>query len=41
MNLNYLADRFVFRNLKKIAYGYLELTDSKGNNFFLEIKIIH
>jgi len=34
MNLNYLADRFVFRNLKKIAYGYLELTDSKGNNFF-------
>ena len=34
MNLNYLADRFVFRNLKKIAYGYLELTDSNGNNYF-------
>jgi len=34
MNLNYLADRFVFRNLKKIAYGYLELTDFNGNNYF-------
>mgnify|MGYP001156996749 CR=1 FL=1 len=34
MNLNYLADRFIFWNLKKIAYGYLELTDSNGNTYF-------
>ena len=30
LRLNYLADQFVFSNLKKISYGYLELTDSKG-----------
>jgi len=30
MNLNYLADKFVFWNLRKIAYGHLELIDSKG-----------
>ena len=33
-NLNYLADQFVFWNLKKINYGYLELTDSNGCNYF-------
>ena len=34
MNLNYLADQFVFWNLKKISYGYLELVDSKGMKYF-------
>jgi len=34
MNLNYLADQFVFWNLKKINYGYLELKDSKDNNYY-------
>ena len=34
MNLNYLADQFVFWNLKKIVYGHLELRDSKGFNYF-------
>jgi len=34
MNLNYLADRFIFWNLKSITYGYLELTDSNGNTYF-------
>jgi len=29
-SFNYIADQFVFRNLKKIKYGYLELIDSKG-----------
>ena len=31
-SLNYLADKFVFFNLKKISYGYLELTDYQGYN---------
>ena len=31
-SLNYLADKFVFFNLKKISYGYLELTDHQGHN---------
>ena len=30
MNLNYFADQFVFWNLKKISYGYLELIDCRG-----------
>ena len=30
LSLNYLADQFVFWNLKKISYGYLELTDYSG-----------
>ena len=30
MNINYLADQFVFHNLKKINHGYLRLVDSKG-----------
>jgi len=34
MNLNLLADHFVFWNLKKIGYGYLELSDFKGNKHF-------
>jgi cyclopropane-fatty-acyl-phospholipid synthase len=28
--LNYIPDLFVFKNLKKIKNGYLELTDSRG-----------
>jgi len=34
MILNYLADQFVFSNLKKIQHGYLQLTDTEGNNYF-------
>ena len=34
MNLNYLADQFVFKNLNKITYGYLELSDFNGNKHF-------
>ena len=33
-NFNNLADQFVFSNLKKISYGYLELIDSKKNKHF-------
>jgi cyclopropane-fatty-acyl-phospholipid synthase len=33
LSLNSFADQFVFWNLKKISYGYLELTDSKGINY--------
>ena len=33
-NLNYLADQFVFYNLKKIRYGYLQIIDSKGKEHF-------
>ena len=34
LNFNYLADQFVFWNLKKISYGYLELIDVKGYKYF-------
>ena len=34
LSLDNLADQFVFWNLKKISYGYLELTDSKGFKYF-------
>ena len=34
LNFNYICDKFVFSNLKKISYGYLELIDSKGTNHF-------
>ena len=34
MNLNYLADKFVIWNLRKISCGYLELNDHKGNKYF-------
>ena len=34
LNLNYLADLFVFSNLKKISNGYLYLLDSNGNEHF-------
>ena len=32
--LNYLSDQFVFWNLRKITKGYLQLIDSKGNEYF-------
>ena len=32
--LNYLADRFVFWNLKKIVHGYLEIEDFSGKKYF-------
>ena len=34
LSLNYLSDQFVFWNLKKITQGYLQLTDSKGKEYF-------
>jgi len=32
--LNFIAQQFVFFNLKKISYGYLNLVDSKGKEYF-------
>ena len=32
--LNYLSDQFVFWNLRKITKGYLQLIDSRGNEYF-------
>ena len=34
LNINYLADQFVFHNLKKINYGYLEIVDSNDKEHF-------
>ena len=34
LNINYLADQFVFYNLKKINYGYLEIVDSNDKEHF-------
>ena len=34
MILSYLADQFVFYNLKKISHGYLQVTDSKDKKHF-------
>tara|TARA_Y100000590_G_scaffold341488_1_gene389668 strand:+ start:2102 stop:3289 length:1188 start_codon:yes stop_codon:yes gene_type:complete len=34
LSLNYLADQFVFWNLRKIKNGYLHLIDSRGDNHF-------
>ena len=34
MSLNYIADQFVFWNLKKIKHGYLELTDYRGTKHY-------
>ena len=34
LSLNYLSDQFLFWNLKKITKGYLQLTDSKGKEYF-------
>ena len=34
LSLDYLADQFVFWNLNKISYGYLELIDSNGREYF-------
>ncbi len=34
LNINSLADQFIFYNLKNIKYGYLKLIDSKGKEYF-------
>ena len=34
MSLNYIADQFVFWNLKTIKHGYLELTDYRGTTHY-------
>jgi cyclopropane-fatty-acyl-phospholipid synthase len=34
LNINYLSDQFIFWNLKKIYYGYLELIDFRGSKHF-------
>ena len=31
---NYISDQFVFQNLKKISYGYLNLVDTNGKEYF-------
>jgi len=33
-DLNYIVDQFVFWNLKKISYGYLEVIDANGSQHF-------
>ena len=35
--LNYVADQFVFLNLKKISDGYLNLVDSKEKEYFFGV----
>ena len=38
-NFNYISNKFVFWNLKKISHGYLELIDTKGSHhYFGDIK---
>ena len=32
--LNYISDQFVFWNLKKITFGYLNLTNAQGKKYF-------
>ena len=32
--LNYISDQYVFWNLRKISYGYLNLVDARGKEFF-------
>jgi cyclopropane-fatty-acyl-phospholipid synthase len=34
LNINSIADKFVFHNLKKIHYGYLQIIDSKRKEHF-------
>jgi len=34
LNLNYLADQFIFYNLKKISHGYIKIIDSRGKEHF-------
>ena len=34
LGLNYFSDQFIFWNLKKITRGYLQLIDSRGNEYF-------
>ncbi|MBA1338526.1 MAG: cyclopropane-fatty-acyl-phospholipid synthase [Pelagibacterales bacterium] len=33
-SVNYFADQFLFWNLRKISYGYLELINSNGTKYF-------
>ena len=41
LNINHLAEKFVFNNLKKINYGYLQITDLKGKEYFsVIVKVI-
>jgi len=32
--LNYISDQFIFLNLKQISYGYLNLVDVRGKEYF-------
>ena len=32
--LNHISDQFAFQNLKKISYGYLNLVDAQGKEYF-------
>ena len=32
--LNYVAEQFVFLNLRKISHGHLNLVDSNGKEYF-------
>ena len=32
--LNYIAKQFILLNLKKISYGYLNLVDYNGKEYF-------
>ena len=34
LNINSIADKFVFYNLKNIDYGYLKIIDTKGREYF-------
>ena len=34
LKFSLFCDKFVFWNLKKISYGYLQLTDSNGHHYF-------
>ena len=34
LNINYLANQFVYYHLKKIKYGYLQVVDSKDKEYF-------
>ena len=37
--LNYISDQFVFRNLKKISYGHLNLVDAKENEYLFNTEV--
>ena len=34
LSFNFLSDQFVFWHVKKITEGYLQLTDSRGKEYF-------